>query len=56
MSDPEKALGRSIGQPLMGELTVGEPDDVKELTDGASWSWPVWSSPSRTRRAIPRGR
>ena len=35
MSDPEKALGRSIGQPLMGELTVGEPDDVEELTDGA---------------------
>ncbi|HCA86518.1 MAG TPA: MBL fold metallo-hydrolase [Streptomyces sp.] len=35
MSDPEKALGRSIGQPLMGELTVGEPDDVKELSDGA---------------------
>lgn len=35
MSDPEKALGRTIGQPLMGELTVGEPDDVKELTDGA---------------------
>ena len=28
MSDPEKALGRSIGMPLMGELTVGEPDDV----------------------------
>ncbi|MCQ4082765.1 MBL fold metallo-hydrolase [Streptomyces sp. RB6PN25] len=35
MSDPEKALGISIGQPLMGELTIGEPDDVKELTDGA---------------------
>ncbi|WP_326691954.1 MULTISPECIES: MBL fold metallo-hydrolase [unclassified Streptomyces] len=35
MSDPEKALGRSIGQPLMGELTVGEPDDVEELSDGA---------------------
>ncbi|MEV8407895.1 MBL fold metallo-hydrolase [Streptomyces niveus] len=35
MSDPEKALGRSIGMPLMGELTVGEPDDVKELGDGA---------------------
>ncbi|MES4903732.1 MULTISPECIES: MBL fold metallo-hydrolase [unclassified Streptomyces] len=35
MSDPEKALGRSIGMPLLGELTVGEPDDVKELTDGA---------------------
>ncbi|MEV0011813.1 MBL fold metallo-hydrolase [Streptomyces sp. NPDC051840] len=36
MSDPEKALGRSIGMPLMGELTVGEPDDVHELADGAS--------------------
>jgi glyoxylase-like metal-dependent hydrolase (beta-lactamase superfamily II) len=36
MSDPEKALGRSIGMPLMGELTVGEPDDVKELSDGTS--------------------
>ncbi|MEU6808801.1 MBL fold metallo-hydrolase [Streptomyces sp. NPDC046831] len=35
MSDPEKALGRSIGMPLMGELTVGEPDDVQELADGA---------------------
>ncbi|GHA04704.1 MBL fold metallo-hydrolase [Streptomyces echinoruber] len=36
MSDPEKALGRSIGMPLMGELTVGEPDDVRELADGAT--------------------
>ncbi|MEV0964862.1 MULTISPECIES: MBL fold metallo-hydrolase [unclassified Streptomyces] len=36
MSDPEKALGRSIGMPLMGELAVGEPDDVHELHDGAA--------------------
>ncbi|CAM5616781.1 Metallo-beta-lactamase OS=Streptomyces glaucescens OX=1907 GN=SGLAU_06080 PE=4 SV=1 [Streptomyces glaucescens] len=35
MSDPEKALGRSVGAQLMGELTVGEPDDVRTLTDGA---------------------
>ncbi|WP_320785153.1 MBL fold metallo-hydrolase [Streptomyces sp. CRN 30] len=35
MSDPEKGIGRSIGMPLMGELTVGEPDDVRELSDGA---------------------
>ncbi|MFJ6699701.1 MBL fold metallo-hydrolase [Streptomyces sp. NPDC091272] len=35
MSDPEKAVGRSLGAQLMGELTVGEPDDVKELYDGA---------------------
>ncbi|MFI1174369.1 MBL fold metallo-hydrolase [Streptomyces melanogenes] len=36
MSDPEKALGRAFGAQIMGELTVGEPDDVKELTDGAT--------------------
>jgi glyoxylase-like metal-dependent hydrolase (beta-lactamase superfamily II) len=35
MSDPEKALGRSIGMPLLGELTVGEPEDVRALDDGA---------------------
>jgi glyoxylase-like metal-dependent hydrolase (beta-lactamase superfamily II) len=35
MSDPEKALGRSIGAQLLGDLTVGEPDDVRTLTDGA---------------------
>ncbi len=38
MSDPEKALGRSIGAQLLGELTVGEPGDVRELTDGAKLS------------------
>ncbi|MGW4202261.1 MBL fold metallo-hydrolase [Streptomyces sp. NPDC004726] len=35
MSDPEKALGRAFGAQLMGELTVGEPSDVHELSDGA---------------------
>jgi glyoxylase-like metal-dependent hydrolase (beta-lactamase superfamily II) len=35
LTDPEKALGRSIGQPLLGELSIGEPDDVKELADGS---------------------
>ncbi|WP_433548550.1 MBL fold metallo-hydrolase [Streptomyces sp. CA-294286] len=35
LSDPEKALGRSLGAQLMGELRVGEPDDLKELHDGA---------------------
>ncbi|MBY8884295.1 MBL fold metallo-hydrolase [Streptomyces sp. PTM05] len=36
MSDPARSLGRSIGQQLLGELTVGEPDDVRELSDGAT--------------------
>lgn len=35
MSDPEKALGRTLGQQLLGQLTVGEPDDVNELGDGS---------------------
>ncbi|MFJ9948907.1 MBL fold metallo-hydrolase [Kitasatospora sp. NPDC091207] len=35
MADPERALGRSLGTQLMGEITVGEPDDVRELTDGS---------------------
>lgn len=36
MADPAKWLGRSIGTQLMGELSVGEPDDVRELSDGAA--------------------
>ncbi|WP_329320267.1 MBL fold metallo-hydrolase [Streptomyces sp. NBC_01262] len=36
LTDPEKALGRSIGAQLLGELTIGEPDDLRELTDGAA--------------------
>jgi glyoxylase-like metal-dependent hydrolase (beta-lactamase superfamily II) len=35
LTDPEKALGRSIGMPLMGELSIGEPDDVRLLADGS---------------------
>ncbi|GAA2248290.1 MULTISPECIES: MBL fold metallo-hydrolase [Kitasatospora] len=35
MADPERALGRSLGQQLMGSITVGEPDDVRELKDGS---------------------
>ncbi|KRV50363.1 hydrolase [Wenjunlia vitaminophila] len=34
MSDPAKAMGRAIGARLMGEITVGEPSDVRTLTDG----------------------
>lgn len=57
MSDPEKALGRSIGMPLMGELTVGEPDDVKELADGAELSlagldFSVAHAPGHTKGSV----
>ncbi|MFE2105321.1 MBL fold metallo-hydrolase [Kitasatospora sp. NPDC059463] len=57
MSDPEKALGRSLGTRLMGELTVGEPDDVRELTDGsvlelAGLSLTVDHAPGHTRGSV----
>ncbi|MFC5663219.1 MBL fold metallo-hydrolase [Kitasatospora misakiensis] len=57
MSDPEKALGRSLGTQLMGELTVGEPDDVRELTDGAllelaGLSLTVDHAPGHTRGSV----
>lgn len=35
MSDPAKGIGQSIGMSLMEGLTIGEPDDVEELSDGA---------------------
>ncbi|MEZ0068713.1 hydroxyacylglutathione hydrolase [Streptacidiphilus sp. MAP12-20] len=57
LSDPEKALGRSIGAQLMGELTVGEPDDVRVLTDGsvlelAGLSLTVDHAPGHTRGSV----
>lgn len=57
MSDPEKGLGRSIGMPLMGELTVGEPDDVKVLSDGAQLllaglEFGVAHAPGHTRGSV----
>ncbi|MER5889751.1 MBL fold metallo-hydrolase [Streptomyces sp. NPDC001941] len=57
MSDPEKGIGRSIGMPLMGELTVGEPDDVRELADGAKLSlagldFTVAHAPGHTKGSV----
>ncbi|WP_405782394.1 MBL fold metallo-hydrolase [Streptomyces sp. NBC_00859] len=57
MSDPEKGIGRSIGMPLMGELTIGEPDDVKELADGseltlAGLDFAVSHAPGHTKGSV----
>jgi hydroxyacylglutathione hydrolase len=35
MADPARGLGRALGVELMRGITVGEPDDVRELTDGS---------------------
>ncbi|MEW1549820.1 MBL fold metallo-hydrolase [Streptomyces tsukubensis] len=60
MSDPEKALGRSFGTQLMGELTVGEPSDVHELTDGsvlslAGMELTVSHAPGHTKGSVTFG-
>lgn len=57
MSDPEKALGRSFGRQLMGDLTVGEPDDVKELADNstlrlAGMEFSVAHAPGHTKGSV----
>jgi glyoxylase-like metal-dependent hydrolase (beta-lactamase superfamily II) len=57
LTDPEKALGRSVGQQLLGELTVGEPDDVRELADGgalalAGLEFTVAHAPGHTRGSV----
>jgi hydroxyacylglutathione hydrolase len=57
MSDPEKALGRALGTQLMGEITVGEPDDVRELADGttlelAGLELTVSHAPGHTRGSV----
>ncbi|RMI42616.1 MBL fold metallo-hydrolase [Streptomyces triticirhizae] len=57
LADPETALGATIGQPLLGELTVGEPDDLRELTDGGTLSlagleFTVAHAPGHTRGSV----
>ncbi|SEG73509.1 Glyoxylase, beta-lactamase superfamily II [Actinacidiphila yanglinensis] len=57
MSDPEKALGRAVGAQLMGELAVGEPDDLRELADGdtlalAGLEFGVAHAPGHTKGSV----
>jgi glyoxylase-like metal-dependent hydrolase (beta-lactamase superfamily II) len=35
LSDPAKGLGEALGRQLLGGLSFAEPDDVRELADGA---------------------
>ncbi len=36
ISDPWSGLGAPAGSPILGRLTFAEPDDVRELADGAT--------------------
>ncbi|CAL9589562.1 putative protein [Streptomyces sp. enrichment culture] len=60
LADPEKALGSAIGQRLLGELTVGEPGDLRELTDGttmelAGLEFGVAHAPGHTQGSVTFG-
>ncbi|MCU7821496.1 MBL fold metallo-hydrolase [Kitasatospora sp. DSM 101779] len=57
MKDPGRGLGRALGQQIMGSITVGEPDDVRELTDGsvlelAGLELTVDHAPGHTRGSV----
>lgn len=57
MADPEKGIGRAIGRRLLGELTMGEPEDVRELTDDARLSlagleFTVAHAPGHTKGSV----
>jgi hydroxyacylglutathione hydrolase len=36
LSDPGKGISRALGQQIFGGMTFTEPDEVRELTDGAT--------------------
>ncbi|MGW7292057.1 MBL fold metallo-hydrolase [Streptomyces xiamenensis] len=60
LADPEKALGMTVGQRLLGELTVGEPGDLRELTDGttmelAGLEFGVAHAPGHTQGSVTFG-
>lgn len=60
LTDPAAGLGRSIGLPLLGQLTIGEPDDLRELSDGATLhlaglEFAVAHAPGHTRGSVTFG-
>ena len=52
LTDPAAGLALNVGQQLFGGLTFSEPDDVRELSDGATLSLAAASSRWATPRAI----
>lgn len=35
LDEPQRGIGLPVGEPIFGHVTFGEPDDVRELVDGA---------------------
>lgn len=57
LADPGKGLSLTFRQQLFGGMTFSEPDDVKELTDGATFAlagceFTVSHAPGHTRGSV----
>jgi glyoxylase-like metal-dependent hydrolase (beta-lactamase superfamily II) len=60
LADPWSGIGMPPGTPLFGSLTFAEPEDVRELTDGATVSvagfdFTVRSAPGHTPGSVVFG-
>jgi hydroxyacylglutathione hydrolase len=60
LADPGKGLGAAVGQQLFGGLTFTEPDDVRELSDGArielaGLTFTVTHAPGHTEGSVTFG-
>jgi glyoxylase-like metal-dependent hydrolase (beta-lactamase superfamily II) len=60
LSDPWSGVGMPAGTPLFGSLTFAEPEDVRELGDGATVSvagfdFAVRSAPGHTQGSVVFG-
>ncbi|WP_067815533.1 MBL fold metallo-hydrolase [Actinomadura kijaniata] len=57
LTDPAKGLSLNVGQQLFGGITLSEPDDVRELSDGqavelAGMSFTVDHAPGHTPGSV----
>lgn len=57
LADPGRGLGLAPGTPVLGQLTFSEPDEVRELSDGARLALAgleltVRHSPGHTRGSV----
>jgi glyoxylase-like metal-dependent hydrolase (beta-lactamase superfamily II) len=60
LADPASGIGLPVGQPIFGQVTFGEPDDVRELVDGAVLTlagieFVVSHAPGHTRGSVTFG-
>ncbi|MDI2132127.1 MBL fold metallo-hydrolase [Yinghuangia seranimata] len=60
LSDPGKGISRALGQQIFGDMTFTEPDEVRELSDGAvldlaGLEFQVRHAPGHTKGSVTFG-